>query len=226
MAKLSRNDQRFWFGVTVTVLWLLFTAFIVNNAKSLPTELNEWGDFCAGFFSPLAFLWLVLGYLQQGEELQHSTRALLLQAEELKNSVEQQSQLVAVSKEQVQHEREALAREAERNREAGLPLLMPQSGTITRSGGMTRYSCSLVNLRGTASAITLNCHPQIVQPSRIYRELLIKDQVVAFEVVFSVQKKTTVTVTYTDSFGQPGAITFAMEENSDGIQFGPVQRTI
>jgi len=70
---------------------------------------NEWGDFLAGSFAPLAFLWLVLGYLQQGDELRLSTDALRLQAEELKNSVEQQRELVEVSRQQVESEREALA---------------------------------------------------------------------------------------------------------------------
>jgi hypothetical protein len=62
---------------------------------------NEWGDLCAGVAAPIAFLWLVLGFLQQGKELQLSTHALRLQAEELKNSVEQQRELVEVTKKQV-----------------------------------------------------------------------------------------------------------------------------
>lgn len=32
-------------------------------------EINELGDFLAGIFSPLAFLWLVLGFFQQKKEL-------------------------------------------------------------------------------------------------------------------------------------------------------------
>lgn len=38
--------------------------------------LNELGDFLAGAFSPLAFLWLVVGYFQQGHELSASVAAL------------------------------------------------------------------------------------------------------------------------------------------------------
>lgn len=54
-------------------------------------ELNELGDFLAGAFGPIAFLWLVLGYIQQGAELRQGTEALLLQATELNSSVKQQA---------------------------------------------------------------------------------------------------------------------------------------
>ena len=60
-------------------------------------KLNEVGDFLAGAFGPLALIWVVLGFFQQGEELRNSVEALKLQAEELRNSVEQQKELVEVS---------------------------------------------------------------------------------------------------------------------------------
>lgn len=59
-------------------------------------ELNELGDFLAGVFGPVAFLWLVLGYLQQGRELKLSTDALNLQTMELRNSVEQQAEMARI----------------------------------------------------------------------------------------------------------------------------------
>jgi hypothetical protein len=57
-------------------------------------KLNEIGDFLAGVFGPIAFFWLVLGYLQQGRELRLSSEALQLQARELNASVIQQAALV------------------------------------------------------------------------------------------------------------------------------------
>lgn len=60
--------------------------------------LNEVGDFLAGAFGPVAILWLVLGFFQQGVELRQGTEALKLQAAELKNSVVQQCELVAAQK--------------------------------------------------------------------------------------------------------------------------------
>lgn len=59
-------------------------------------ELNGIGDLAAGVFGPVAFLWLILGYLQQGKELKASTEALKLQAEELNNAVTQQSLMAAL----------------------------------------------------------------------------------------------------------------------------------
>ena len=54
------KDKRFLIGVCVTAVWLTFAACMFF-AREHPGKLNEWGDFFAGFFAPLAFLWLVLG---------------------------------------------------------------------------------------------------------------------------------------------------------------------
>ena len=66
---------------------------------------------------PLAFLWLVVGYHQQGEELRLNTQALSLQVTELQNSIAQQKIIATTGRQelaiiQTQHERD-LEREAE-----------------------------------------------------------------------------------------------------------------
>lgn len=72
---------------------------------SSPMSLNELGDFLAGVFAPIAFLFLYLGYKQnseslkiQSEELRASTEALTLQVSEMKESVEQQKILSQLQK--------------------------------------------------------------------------------------------------------------------------------
>lgn len=101
---------------------------------------NEFADFLAGVFAPLAFLWLVLGFRQQGDELQNSARALWLQGEELRNSVEQQRALVQVSREQLESETEARRqseREAERAAQPRLQLATTggsYSGDVSKLG--------------------------------------------------------------------------------------------
>ncbi|UFI05997.1 hypothetical protein [Roseibium aggregatum] len=45
-------------------------------------ELNEFGDFLAGTFAPLAFLWLVLAVILQSAELKEQRLALVAQLEE------------------------------------------------------------------------------------------------------------------------------------------------
>jgi len=85
--------------ISTAVYLYFFTAtvlFRVDELFSLP--LNELGDFLAGAFGPLALAWLVFGYFQQGTELKQGTRALLLQADELKSSVEQQTEMVESQK--------------------------------------------------------------------------------------------------------------------------------
>lgn len=66
------KDKRRFAGVAVTGVWLAFGIYMLVTQER-PSQQNAWGDFFSGFFAPLAFLWLVLGYLQQGEELRNSS---------------------------------------------------------------------------------------------------------------------------------------------------------
>ncbi|WP_407545409.1 hypothetical protein [Acinetobacter baumannii] len=103
----------FW-GIIYGLLILAYNfAFIfLEPEKKVLLTSNELGDFLAGVFAPLAFLFLYLGYKQQGRELQQNTHALNLQAQELQNSVEQQRLLAEatiddlnITKEQIQTQR-------------------------------------------------------------------------------------------------------------------------
>ena len=96
-ANLWRNRNLEWWAPYITGLYI-GGAIIIMGAKFddlVKLKLNEIGDLAAGVFGPMAFLWLILGYLQQGKELKASTKALRLQAKELNNSVKQQSLMVA-----------------------------------------------------------------------------------------------------------------------------------
>lgn len=90
-------------GIVFTIGYLVFVWWLIGDRiQSLQIMgLNEVGDFLAGAFGPLAILWLVLGFFQQGVELRQGTEALKLQAQELRASVEQQSAMVDVSREQL-----------------------------------------------------------------------------------------------------------------------------
>ena len=70
-------DLRIVVGLTIFYI-VVILSFRGNDALELlrTGNLNELGDFLAGFFTPLAFGWLVYGYLQQSKELR-------LQREEL-----------------------------------------------------------------------------------------------------------------------------------------------
>jgi hypothetical protein len=114
----------------------------------------------------LGFLWLILGYLQQGEELRLSTQALRLQAEELKNSVEQQRALVEVSRLQVEGEREALAEERRLRIEGAKPNLSVNSfGGTFRGDEKSTYPIHFSNSGNIACRLRIvlsMTHGQII----------------------------------------------------------------
>lgn len=152
------KDRRFFIGVVVSALWLAFMAYMLFSPE-LPSELNAWGDFFAGFFAPLAFLWLVLGYLQQGEELRHSRAALLLQAEELRKSVEQQRELVDVTRTQVRQEMQAHDEEREARIAAVRPAFVISSGGTLGDGRGLTYKLDVRNVGQDASSIKISIDP-------------------------------------------------------------------
>ena len=101
-------------AVAVSLVWLIFLVSLTVTKLEwvIKAPLNEVGDFLAGAFSPLAFLWLVVGFFQQGEELKRSTEALELQARELNQNVQQQAELVKVGRDELALSQESL-RQAE-----------------------------------------------------------------------------------------------------------------
>lgn len=76
-------------AVVGTVIWIfsIFVFYIIGLFER-PDTFNELGDFLAGVFAPIAFLWLVLGYRQQGEALRKQSQSLELQVKEFKNFVD------------------------------------------------------------------------------------------------------------------------------------------
>ncbi|WP_153020691.1 hypothetical protein [Pseudomonas sp. BMS12] len=158
------SNRKFSIGITISIAWLLaMTVPLIHQADKLSGLMpNEWGDFFAGVFAPLAFLWLILGYLQQGEELRLSTNTLALQAEELKNSVEQQRALVEVSKEQVAAERLVWERERIVQEDAARPrvILTCRPSFLTASGGRS-FSLSISNIGSTISSLVV----ELVRPN-------------------------------------------------------------
>jgi hypothetical protein len=137
----SHAHKLFQAGIAVTVMYVGALAIyaIVQRSAMLRMKPDEFADFLAGVFAPLAFLWLVLGFRQQGDELQNSARALWLQGEELRNSVEQQRQLVEVSREQLEAEANA-RREADARAEFDA---QPRLQLGTAGGSYTGRQCTL-----------------------------------------------------------------------------------
>ena len=158
------SDRRYFWGVVVSLLWLVAAATLLwfKRSELAAMSPNAWGDFFAGCFAPLAFLWLVLGYLQQGEELRLSTEALQLQADELKNSVEQQRALVEVSRQQVESEREKFKDERQRQLALARPnIIVESSGGTFRGDGQSTYPIMVSNAGNIAVNLFVTLKHQI-----------------------------------------------------------------
>jgi len=92
----SPNELGFIFTFSWFFLWLVIIPLALYQANNGVFEfkniaLNTVGDYLAGIAAPIAFLWLVLGYRQQGKELSNSNKMLRLQHKELQNSVKAQN---------------------------------------------------------------------------------------------------------------------------------------
>ena len=85
-------------GILATLAYVAFLLWMfggrIEEVRSL--EPNHLGDFLAGVFGPLTILWLILGFFQQGVELRENSRALDLQAAELRNSGREQRGLLRI----------------------------------------------------------------------------------------------------------------------------------
>ncbi len=78
----------FWFVLLYLSFIIIYSiAFKNTSGEIVLLASNELGDFLAGVFAPLAFLFLYLGYKQQGEEL--------------RNSVSQQTELASTAKKEL-----------------------------------------------------------------------------------------------------------------------------
>lgn len=91
----------FWFVFFYILFVIVYTLlFKKSSGENVLLASNELGDFLAGVFAPLAFLFLYLGYKQQGQELKQNTRALRLQADELRENVRVQNEIMKIQQQE------------------------------------------------------------------------------------------------------------------------------
>ena len=139
-------------GLSLTALWLgTGIAYIGGNVGwaafvQLPAE--ELGSFLEGAFAPLAFLWLVIGYFLQQQELIQNTRAIRAQAEEIGRTAEQaiiQSEKLAASESHARQEATLKLAEAVRQQLGGISGMLYISShgeTGITSRPLTADNCS------------------------------------------------------------------------------------
>ncbi len=175
----ERKKMTSW-AFRVTILYVVFLFFLAVTliAAGRAAEIgdmkpSEVGDLLAGVGSPFALIWLVYGYFlqglairQQAEELSQNTHALHLQeealrvqAQELKNSVEQQRELVDVSRKQFEAELSAVRYEQDRQRRAALPNFVMhkiRQASIGTAVISNRYSFDLENIGNSATDVEIS----------------------------------------------------------------------
>lgn len=132
----------FWMVFVYIVFIAIYTlCSISSEGENRLLNSNELGDFLAGTFAPLAFLFLYLGYKQnsealklQGEELKLSTAALQGQVKEMQESVAEQKVMT-----------DLLKTELEEKHNSVLPVFVAHCGIDVQpaSGGNHKFNLKL-----------------------------------------------------------------------------------
>lgn len=142
------TKRHFRIALIISVLYvcsiIIYSSFNIETIKNLAP--NEFGDFTAGFFSPLALVWLILGYFIQSEELKNSVDALNVQSQELANSVEQYREMVAVDRQRLEFDRQAAARAEQERKDLIKPIFRMREGMSIISGLQRTYNFTLANI--------------------------------------------------------------------------------
>jgi len=132
-------------GLGLTAFWVLAQLYYIVDVVGFERFVAEGppsvGGFLEGAFAPLAFLWLVIGFFLQREELQKSSRAIDLQYHELRRTAEQaEVQARAIAANELHARQEAFLRVSDLIHQrlgATAGLLVMSSQTVGAGGTMT-----------------------------------------------------------------------------------------
>ena len=100
---------KFNLGWVLTILWFvgIVCYFIFGDLKK-PESFNELGDALAGIVAPIAFLWLILGYRQQSQQLEQNSVAIKQQAKALDQQAEALKAQIKETKDSVNQQKEMI----------------------------------------------------------------------------------------------------------------------
>lgn len=204
--KLHRTTIAF----VLTAIWIaggIVYAYFMRGAF-FAMKPQQFAEFLAGAFSPLAFLWLIVGYMQQGEELKQNTLALRQQAEELKLAAKQQGLLVEVTREQLAQERTNIEQERERIQSAAEPMFL--LGTIgSPVAGQSGFPVRVANSGGVARALSLFVVSPDETEIRVFTVPVVETgDTHDFNLPLDVVQRARLRFSFRDMFGTPGSKTF------------------
>ncbi|MGU3305915.1 hypothetical protein ACLBW8_06570 [Pseudomonas sp. M5A4_2d] len=205
-----------WWAAHLTACYVGGAVLIIASRfdELVDLKLNELGDLSAGVFGPVAFLWLVLGYVQQGRELKVSSESLVRQAGELAQNVQQQMKIVALQERQLESQAEASMRQEVQFRLMVEPNLQLYSPTGGFSNGAIYRDFSLGNIGADAQKVVVSLKglgvPKILKNAQLLR----RDGDVRFSCEFEscdLPVNFNVSAKYVNSVSQHGVQTFRVE---------------
>jgi hypothetical protein len=89
---IRRPDWRLRFSLALTAVWLTLGFFYISSVVGWTAFARQTapslGGFLEGAFAPLAFLWLVVGFFLQQQQLQENTSTIKKQLEEMRRASE------------------------------------------------------------------------------------------------------------------------------------------
>lgn len=182
-----RGEVLTQWGLKLTkVYFILLIAFFpaasfLGLIKWEPIAINEIGDFLAGVFGPLSIFWIVLGFMQQGGELR-------LQVAELARSVEQQKELVAVSRETLDYEREMrLHREMARKLEIQPKFVISDAvdQSVRFLGSTTPSTFVITNVGHDAKQVDIAIRPHLFSPPMPQKNFWARGESVEYKALIS-----------------------------------------
>ena len=164
-----------WWIAHLTALYVGGAILIMGSRfdELIKLKLNEVGDLSAGVFGPVAFLWLVLGYVQQGRELKVSSDSLVRQASELGRNVQQQIRIVELQERQLESQAEASVRQEMQFR----LMVEPNFQLYATSGGFRNGACyrdfSLCNIGADSQKLVVSVNssapPRVLKKAQVLR---------------------------------------------------------
>lgn len=211
------RDSRYKVGIAATALWLLGIAVAVGWGwlGKKPDGMNEWGDFLAGLCSPIAFLWLILGYMQQGEELRQNTMALEAQLLELR-------QTVRVGRDQLEEVRLAAARDEAERRKTLRPIFTLRPGISSSGGAGVQQQVQLVNDGGLALNVVIETVGATMIAGQSHARIP-KDSEVPLNILQQLPIPGLIRIHFEDAEGHDGEVEARFERLNAGLKFGVVR---
>ncbi len=86
-------DWKLRLSLWLTVVWLVLGALYISGVVGwmgfIQQRAPDLGGFLEGAFAPLAFLWLVVGFFLQRQQLEQNTDAIRAQIHEMRRTAEQ-----------------------------------------------------------------------------------------------------------------------------------------